>query len=807
MKRMLLMTVLSMFMISQAVSVNKTAAYQVILDIADFDIEKDSVGRVTISSDEFPIGFNYDINFPGLPSKPIAVALPVDTRFVSCSFVATSKKLIHNNIYVMPNPKVVVIGETNETESLSMPDYGATLYPDVALTHSYDVYTDKATISYFSFCPFEYEAAGGNLSFIQRGELIITYADGHGEKCIKTRVDESDERRFAETVIGYPLEPYEISVHSLTGDNVNIGQLPEPEYLIITNKSLKNQFQELADWKTIRGVPTEVVTVEEIVDSSSMSDIPLCLKKYIRTCYQKFNKLQYVLLGGDDTVIPVRYCYGANGAYSTNALVTDLYYACLSGEYEWDANGNGIYGEPSDSIDLSIQLNISRLPVRTPAHVKAYVDKLIKYEGPKKQSDFINNPVETNRFLISGVKLLPNERICNVYTMYRNLSSLVDSLWSGDIVCFMDKMTDIEGGANYDLSATDLQYQLSSGYRFMSMFSHGQQTCWEIENKDIYTSDLAASLNSNSNSLITTIACHTNAFDSTPIYHGVAFNQDPCLSEAFIRNPYNSVIAYLGASREGLGADAGLGPSFNYNREFYKSLFSNICPYNNFSRVVAATKLILTNALYNKGDIVEANCWVHFCLNPVGDAEVPIFTDIPLEQEEPAFSMPSKNVLAVTVDNDECRIAISGASDAGKSYYGVTHKGSALFNGFDGRTVYITISRPGYRPLLYYGMQIKGDYKFIRCDSYPYNIVKLPPIGEIKSCVVAGDRAYVTTKIEGKHDNIEILSLSSDGTLLDSVKIDSENENETNNLLVRTGVNMVSLIVNGETLDSKIIVK
>ena len=51
MKRMLLMTVLSMFMISQAVSVNKTAAYQVILDIADFDIEKDSVGRVTISSD------------------------------------------------------------------------------------------------------------------------------------------------------------------------------------------------------------------------------------------------------------------------------------------------------------------------------------------------------------------------------------------------------------------------------------------------------------------------------------------------------------------------------------------------------------------------------------------------------------------------------------------------------------------------------------------------------------------------------------------------------------------------------------
>lgn len=800
---MISLLILSVFVKANADS--NSLCYSLSFDIGDFNIEKDSVGKVSITSDKIVIGYSDNTSLPALPSKGIAVALPADSRFGSCSFVATSKVLIHSNVYVLPNPKAVVIGETIPADSIVMPDYGSALYPDVALSHSYDIYTDKTTIVNFSFCPFEYDAATGNLSFIQSGELTVTYTDGLDCNFLKTRFDEADERYFAETVIDYPSEDGMVATVS-ADNNIAIAPISDPEYLIVTNNELKNSFQKLADWKTVKGVPTEVVTVEEIEGTLSGADLPLSIKAYLRGRYIKSKKLQYVLLGGDDTVIPVRYCYGAATNDTTNILVTDLYYGCLSGEFEWDSNNNGIYGEPADSIDLSIQLNVSRLPVRTPVDVNSYVNKLVKYEGPRKHLG--NQPID--RFLICGVKAFANPMLSNVYAMYNNLSSLVDSLWNGNIVRFMDNNTDFEGGADYDLSANNLHERLSSGYRFMTMFSHGRQTCWEIENGEMYTSNLASSLNSNFNSLITTIACHTNAFDCAT-YGEMALDSDPCLSEAFIRNPFNCVIAYLGASREGLASNRGLGASFSYDREFYSTLFSNVCPYNNFSRVVAATKRKMANVLFNpRGNIKTDNYWVHFCLNPVGDAEVPIYTNFPLEQNEPTFSMISNDVLSVTVDNEECRIAISGASDSGKSFYGVSNRGSASFSGFDKRSMYVSISRPGYRPLLYYGKLIDKDvphYTFIKCDRYPYEGVKAVPAGEIQSCTLNGNQVYVTTRIEGRHDNIEIRISLSDGTYIDSSSVACENEVETNSLSVQSGVNVVTLVAEGEVLDSRIVVK
>jgi hypothetical protein len=37
-----------------------------------------------------------------------------------------------------------------------------------------------------------------------------------------------------------------------------------PDYIIITNNELKPVFQQLADWKTKKGTPAIIKTVEEI---------------------------------------------------------------------------------------------------------------------------------------------------------------------------------------------------------------------------------------------------------------------------------------------------------------------------------------------------------------------------------------------------------------------------------------------------------------------------------------------------------------------------------------------------------------
>lgn len=812
MKRLLSSLLLIIAPIVAALGEEMRVTYQIEHDIADFDIDRDNLGRLSFSSDRFVLGFGNDTNKPGLPSKAVAVALPADSRFISCIFVPTSRILIDSDAYVLPNPRVFPIGTPVLNDTLHMPNYGTGRYPEIQLAHTHDVYTDNATISYLSYCPFEYDAATRDLNFISNGELTVIYTDGLDEKSIKTRIYKEDEEYYSRTVLGYSdfmplIEPYDLG-----NDQISISAISDVEYLIITNESLKQSFRKLADWKTVKGVATEVVTVEDIYGGAS-NDRPLMIKKYLINRYNKSKKLRYVLLGGDDTVVPVRYCYGGVMPDSAVSLVTDLYYACLSGMYDWDSNGNGVYGEPDDNINLSIQLNVSRLPVRTETHVRDYLKKLIKYEGPQAPDDY-NVTAEGNKFLMCGSRLNP---LVGSDVMINTLSLSVDSLWNGEIVSFSNENINFQTGENCELTNDILDTQLRHGYRFMNMFSHGTPKGWELGNDELYSIDYASNVKSNSSLIISTIACHTNAFDSRTYYNldGTSYNSEPCLSEAFIRNPDSGVIAYLGASNEGLGrgsrikGTSGYGASFIYEQKFYETLFSNT--YGNFSKIVSAVKNDAIGGVYT-GNEINDNRWVHFCLNPVGDAEVPIFTDDPKYQGEPSISLSlDKNTLLVTTESDACRIAISGASDFGKTYYGVSEKGCASFSGFDiSKPVYLCISRPGYRPLLYYGMpNSKGwsGYKFKQCYTFPYADTSAQSMGEIESHILNGERLEIACYVTGDFDNVEIRCMNSDGTLVDISKVNKKDETESVSLSVQSGVNIVSLIGDGEVLDSITVIR
>ena len=804
-------------MITSVISLNgagKSLTYQIDLDVTDFRIERDDEDRLSISSDCHTLGFGDDTTQPALPFKGIAVALPADTRYISCSYIPTSRTIVGSDVYVLPNPRIIPIGSSEINDSVPLPDYEGKCFPDIQLAHSYDIYTDNLTIAYFSYCPFEYNAESRELSFIDNGELTVTYAEGLDDNCIKTRIFPEDEQYYAQSVIGYPENVACTASNSAIYDCVNIEPISDVEYLVITNESLKESFQQLADWKTVKGVPTEVVTVEEIYGNASHIDGPLMIKKYLRNRYQNSRRLRYVLLGGDDTVVPVRYCYGEVSGQPTNSLVTDLYYACLSGEYDWDYNGNGIYGEPGDSVNLSIQLNISRLPVRTEQHVKGYVNKLLKYEGPKPPLKITDKAdLEKKNFLMCGSRLV---RPVRSDVMIQALTSSIDSIWDGDIVSLSNE--NIRKGEPYELTNDILNNQLQYGYRFMNMFSHGIQTGWELGNGEVYSADLASNYKSTSNTLISTIACYTNAFDCRLFAdeQEVSFKSDPCLSEAFIRNPNNGVIAYLGASNEGLAMSdkfdvGGLGISANYEIQFYKTLFGNHNSYNNYAKVVAASKNNRLGTNYTGNNISNHSRWVHYCLNPVGDAEVPIFTDVPKNQNEPIVSL-NGSTLSVATDSQDGRVALSGAHDYGRQYFGVSKIGSVSFSSFDkSKDAYLCISRPGYRPLLYYYGLVKSkegtNYKFIKCDSFPFSESKIQPTGKIISCEHDGEKLAVTTSVSEDFQNVEVRSLTSDGSITDRTSVNTGDENETVRIYVRNGVNVISLVADGKILDSVTVIR
>lgn len=179
-----------------------------------------------------------------------------------------------------------------------------------------------------------------------------------------------------------------------------------PEFLIITNnrdingnelEPFENQtmldlFKSFANWKTKKGLPSVVVTVDDINNNYSGNDIQAKIHNFLADVYNELGSM-YVLLGGDINIVPEREIkmdkkmYGGNVDHLTFA--TDLYYSAIGSS--WDSNMNGEYGETelkpysNDWINIDQSDNISdfflaRIPVSNCFEANSFINKTISYE-------------------------------------------------------------------------------------------------------------------------------------------------------------------------------------------------------------------------------------------------------------------------------------------------------------------------------------------------------------------------------------------------------------------------------------------
>ncbi|MBN1359707.1 MAG: hypothetical protein JW993_03895 [Sedimentisphaerales bacterium] len=148
-------------------------------------------------------------------------------------------------------------------------------------------------------------------------------------------------------------------------------------YLLITNRELAPAFQPLVDRRTAQGYPGRLLTVEDIYAYYPGVDEP----EQIRNCisdYHLNHGVSYVALGGDESVIPVRYCFPRS---VDEEVPADLYYSDTDGG-DWDANGNGLYGQVDDvtEIELTPDVHLGRIPIGTAEEVAGYFNKVVIYE-------------------------------------------------------------------------------------------------------------------------------------------------------------------------------------------------------------------------------------------------------------------------------------------------------------------------------------------------------------------------------------------------------------------------------------------
>ncbi|MEI7835223.1 MAG: C25 family cysteine peptidase [Planctomycetota bacterium] len=397
--------------------------------------------------------------------------------------------------------------------------------------------------------------------------------------------------------------------------------------LIITSGSLADAFQNVSDWYTRKGFPAHVLTTESIALSYSGADLQDKIRNAVID-YHTNHGVQYVLLGGDNTVVPDRDAYVSVGAYVTADMPTDLYYASLTGT--WDANGNGIYGETTDGVTLNYDVVVARYPIRTAGQVQTILNKVIAYETTPPSSNWATKMFTAGDQLwdtfapgtYNGIAVNHSASDAELKARYADSQYVQPYFPQRQVDYMFDSYTSWDASApgDYLQNSANLLTAMGNGYQFMHMATHGNDTAWGLESGLLSSSNIESLSQQINVPFISTIACNTGAFDRA----------DASLSEAFLRSPNTGTIAYLGSSRYGWDYyGSSLGTSFRYSYEFYKAAFSG--SGGTAGDAFATSKEALAYASTSNG----AYRWVMFSLNYQGDPLVSTY------RHDPTFLQPT----------------------------------------------------------------------------------------------------------------------------------------------------------------------
>ena len=328
------------------------------------------------------------------------------------------------------------------------------------------------------------------------------------------------------------------------------------EYLIVTRSDFADAFSDLVKWKREKGLGVEVATIGDIVSNNSGRDDAERLRNFLIGRYN--DGVKYVLLGGDETVLPIRYAYHANTSVQPSLdlmNICDLYFGDVDGN--WDLDGDGIYGEPSqDQPDIYAELLIGRLPFHQLSQFKDYIEKLINYEqNPGGGSyDYLN------RALFIAADQMRDYQGVGQQTL---LAAAYPGYVTSDLSDVVEAPTGDAANPATPLAPSAIQ-TMSSGWGMMTLLIHGVSDGWVLRS-NVYNEwpksylftaagtdgDHGFLPNIASNGkpgVIYSIGCDNAAFDmDAPPFAPT----NPCVAELFLGKPNGGAVCFVGYTRWG----------------------------------------------------------------------------------------------------------------------------------------------------------------------------------------------------------------------------------------------------------------
>lgn len=570
------------------VSAQGSRSYVLNYNLSDYELATDENGLSAIRFGKQAYHTKCNANVPNLPYKMVRILLPYQ-QDVERVEVQKVDALLAEGI-TLEAAKAIVPGNI-QPDSIPVYHYN--------MEKTYDAYVQCVDVRQFRpyrlanllVSPFTYDALHKRLYVSTEINVILHFKKNPvQEQPHVLTLDECKAYCQQHALNGSEMETLYASLPTKRAS-----AKPSPnavQYMIITSEALKEAFQPLATWKTQKGCRAKIVTVEEIAQTEGLfkpedQTLAAKIKRYLQQ-FVAAGELKYILLGGDDVIVPT-YSHkfdefeGVDNKFKTFEAITDLYYACYGDKYGYT------WGNQVGRFDLTPSYYVGRASVRTIKHVETFVNKILTYEQKGIQLPVQLDSLKPNTLSLIGASLHNNndgKQYCE--NLFKSLQQNT-SMTKGNAIYDLQNLDPYK----YDsieyipIKQKDVHAILCGKQQHVFIQSHGDYHLFV--NKmgpffdgdpvdSFYTKELASKLVSFFPKIITTSACFTNGFSfREKINTDHEGYYDPCISEAFMRNPKSGIIAFIGSTREGHGLfhydpDAVGGPSNVLIRDFYVNL-------------------------------------------------------------------------------------------------------------------------------------------------------------------------------------------------------------------------------------------
>lgn len=592
-----------------------------------------------------------NVGEPVLPVKGLKILIPPNTKVKSIEVIPSEKVVFPGSYAIEPGQRQyplskigkikVKLDEPNRKIYQSNSPYYKQLYTALTLQKKMGY-----SIAMIDLYPVEYNPKTGAIAYYKTLRLAVQYepeskVSASQEKTTpqlrsKRGIMERDIKRISRLIDNK--EDLSVYNHELTARasrkavpmSAALNPKQQYDYVIITHPDFVSSLQPLKERRIQKGLIATIVTTDWIYANypgtrpDGTTDNQTKIRNFITDAYNNWGT-EYVLLAGDgdgadvggesgNTIIPPRGLSDSSQWMKDNNIPADLYYSCLDGSF--DKNANGIYGEKTDGetdgeIDLLAEVYVGRICVDSVAEANNFVKKTLAYEDSNNVQLINKNYMVGERLGFGGVSEYATANMDEIRLGTNAHDYETAGFMSNpDMALNVDTLYDSERSEWPKSQLIDI---MNNGVHILNHLGHANV---DYDMK-LYNNDVDALTNTDY-FIGYSQGCYPGSFDNRTT-DANSYSSSDCIAEHLTGNA-TGAVAFVGNSRYGWGAfNSTAGSSQYYDRQFWDALFGE--GIVQIGRMNQDSKEDNIPYLY-----ANQNRWVYFELNLFGDPALEVHT-------------------------------------------------------------------------------------------------------------------------------------------------------------------------------------